>query len=87
MFVAPERQSDGTALARPSRDVEEMWYPAEVRAVSGREVLISFNGWEDKWDEWLPKASSRLREHRGWGTPAMPKDWQVGSTIEALYLA
>ena len=67
-----------------AKDEEELWYPAHVKQAAGRDVLIGFDGWDERWDEWIPKASPRLREHRGWGTPTMPKDWQLDSTIEAL---
>ena len=59
-------------------------YPAHVKQAAGRDVLIGFDGWDERWDEWIPKASPRLREHRGWGTPDDAKDWQLDSTIEAL---
>eukprot|EP00964_Phaeocystis_antarctica_P152196 scaffold120004_cov63-Phaeocystis_antarctica.AAC.1 len=36
------------------------------------------------WDEWIERDSARLRRHRGWGTQAMPTDWQQDAIIEAL---
>ena len=67
-------------------DVQELWYPARVEEIAGRNIRVSFAGWSSEWDEWLPKSSPRIREHRGWGTAQKPRDWQVDSTIEALDL-
>jgi hypothetical protein len=65
-------------------DVQDLWYPAQVEEKRGRDVRVSFAGWGEEWDEWLPHDSPRLREHRGWGTQAKPTDWQAEATIEAL---
>ena len=78
----PSSLAIGTLIE--AKDEEMLWYPAHVADVAGREVRVHFDGWEDQWDEWIPKNSNRLRRHRGWGTDAMPKDWQQDSTIEAL---
>jgi hypothetical protein len=45
---------------------------------STRAILLS------QWDEWIERGSVRLRRHRGWGTQAMPTDWQQDAIIEAL---
>ena len=65
-------------------DEEDLWYPARVVAVEGKRVRISFDGWDAQWDEWFPRTSERMCEHRGWGGPSMADDWQADSMIEAL---
>ena len=67
-----------------AQDCEQLWFPAHVMEVARTEVLIHFDGWDEQWNEWIPKSSDRLREHRGWGTSMMPKDWQKDAEIEAL---
>ena len=67
-----------------AQDVENLWFPAEVIQSNETEVRVHFLGWSERWDEWIEKDSSRLRRHRGWGTPTMPNDWQQESIIEAL---
>ena len=52
-------------------DVQNLWYPARVIQMEGSKVLLHFLGWGDEWDEWIERDSSRLRRHRGWGTPTM----------------
>ena len=53
--------------------------------VRGRLVRVLWHArWGDEWDEWIERDSAQLRRHRGWGTPAMPTDWQQDSIIEAL---
>ena len=65
-------------------DVQELWFPARVVTVRSREVLVSFDGWDRMWDEWMPRNSPRLRRFRGWGTDARPEDYQIDTIIEAL---
>ena len=77
-------KSLGIGVRIEALDEEDLWYPARVVAAEGKRVRISFDGWDDQWDEWFPRTSERLCEHRGWGGPSMPNDWQAESIIEAL---
>jgi len=43
-------------------DMEGKWYPAKVIFVSQNAVMVHYQGWSAKWDEWLDKSSGRLRE-------------------------
>ena len=65
-------------------DIQELWYPARVVKMHLHEVLVSFDGWDSEWDEWLPRSSPRIRKYRGWGTAHIPGDYQISSIIEAL---
>ena len=65
-------------------DVQNLWFPARVIQSHNSKVLLHFLGWSDEWDEWIERDSTRLRQHRGWGTPAMSNDWQQDAVIEAL---
>jgi hypothetical protein len=78
----PTSLAEGTLVE--ALDVQNLWYPARVVTATASKVLLSFDGWSNDWDEWLPKSSARLREHRGWGTEQMPHDWQVDTYCLAL---
>lgn len=82
VIIRPRSLAVGTRIE--ALDVQELWYPACIEEANGKVVRVSFDGWGSDWDEWLPKSSPRLREHRGWGTPQRADDWQQGSWIEAL---
>ena len=89
-----ERESDSQPLKRPKSleidsliealDVQNLWFPARVMQLQDSKVLVHFLGWSDEWDEWIERDSTRLRRHRGWGTRAVPNDWQQDSVLEAL---
>lgn len=46
-----------------ARDFQDKWYPAKVVSVDEEDgdVLIHFEGWSSRYDEWLPVDSPRLR--------------------------
>ncbi|CAN7996074.1 unnamed protein product [Ixodes hexagonus] len=46
-----------------ARDFQQQWYPAKVVSLdeAEEEVLIHFEGWSSRYDEWLPLDSPRLR--------------------------
>lgn len=46
-----------------ARDFQDKWYPAKVVSVDEEDgdVLIHFEGWSSRYDEWLPADSPRLR--------------------------
>lgn len=46
-----------------ARDFQDKWYAAKVVSVDEEDgdVLIHFEGWSSRYDEWLPMDSSRLR--------------------------
>ena len=41
-------------------DVRGRWSGAEVKAVEGEEVLVGYDGWSRKWDQWIGVRSERL---------------------------
>lgn len=41
-------------------DSDGVWYPGIVREIRGNEVLIHYQGWADKWDEWIFKDSGYI---------------------------
>ena len=52
-------------------DMEGKWYPAKVLFVSQNSVMVHYQGWAAKWNEWLEKDSGRLRKlHSAQGQPA-----------------
>jgi hypothetical protein len=42
------------------RDNKNKWYESTVKEVKTTEVLIHFNGWASKYDEWIPIESERI---------------------------
>ena len=43
-------------------DIRRCWCEAVVRKISSeREVLVHYQGWNKRWDHWLPLLSRRLR--------------------------
>jgi len=67
-------------------DDEGFWFPTRVLAVRDAEVLVTYYGFKQADDEWLPHTSTRLRKHRGWGTARQPGDYQLGTFVMALDL-
>eukprot|EP00475_Leptophrys_vorax_P028481 TRINITY_DN4121_c0_g1_i1.p1 TRINITY_DN4121_c0_g1~~TRINITY_DN4121_c0_g1_i1.p1 ORF type:complete len:912 (-),score=279.12 TRINITY_DN4121_c0_g1_i1:98-2833(-) len=43
-------------------DKTNKWYESKVLDVKENEVFIHYNGWADRWDEWIPKDSDRLAQ-------------------------
>jgi hypothetical protein len=54
------------------------WWKAEVLAEKDGAYLVTWPGWDKKYDEWLPV--ERTRAYR-------PKTWAVGKTVEAQWRA
>lgn len=46
-----------------AQDFDGKWYPAKVADVdwTENEILVHFENWNSKFDEWIPMDSSRLR--------------------------
>lgn len=46
-----------------AKDFDGKWYPAKVSDVdwTENEILVHFENWNTKFDEWIPMDSSRLR--------------------------
>eukprot|EP00475_Leptophrys_vorax_P032356 TRINITY_DN4980_c0_g1_i3.p1 TRINITY_DN4980_c0_g1~~TRINITY_DN4980_c0_g1_i3.p1 ORF type:complete len:341 (+),score=69.65 TRINITY_DN4980_c0_g1_i3:29-1051(+) len=49
-------------------DKNNKWYQCQVTATQGHQVRIHYIGWNEKWDEWIPRDSPRiakLESHTG----------------------
>ncbi|KOC63389.1 PHD finger protein 20-like protein 1 [Habropoda laboriosa] len=79
-----------------AKDFNEKWYSAKVVETDWdeREVLIRFDKWSSRFDEWIPMDSSRLRvlqtqlSEQTWNPPspeAKIKDFSVGERILATW--
>ncbi|XP_017758548.1 PREDICTED: uncharacterized protein LOC108549586 isoform X3 [Eufriesea mexicana] len=79
-----------------AKDFNEKWYSAKVVETDWdeREVLIRFDKWSSRFDEWIPMDSSRLRvlqtqsNEQTWNLPspeAKMKDFSVGERILATW--
>lgn len=51
-------------------DTVEQWLEAEVIATKDRKVLIHYNGFSEKWDEWMDRDSERLAVFRSHTVPS-----------------
>ena len=52
----------GFAEQMAGQDGTGGWYESFVVASRSEEVQVHYIGWPYTWDEWLPRASVRLRE-------------------------
>ncbi|XP_076172113.1 PHD finger protein MBD-R2 isoform X2 [Ptiloglossa arizonensis] len=79
-----------------AKDFNEKWYSAKVVETDWeeREVLIHFDKWSSRFDEWIPMDSSRLRvlqsqsTEQTWDLPSPEtkmKDFLVGERILATW--
>ncbi|XP_006566203.1 PHD finger protein 20 isoform X6 [Apis mellifera] len=79
-----------------AKDFNEKWYSAKVVETDWdeREVLIRFDKWSSRFDEWIPMDSSRLRvlqtqsNEQTWNLPSLEakmKDFSVGERILATW--
>ncbi|KAI4502468.1 hypothetical protein M0802_002380 [Mischocyttarus mexicanus] len=72
-----------------AKDFNEKWYSAKVVETDWeeREVLIHFDKWNARFDEWIPMDSSRLRELQTVPkeTPSMKK-FAVGERVLATWV-
>ncbi|KAG7205562.1 hypothetical protein KM043_007536 [Ampulex compressa] len=79
-----------------AKDFNEKWYSAKVVETDwdDREVLIHFDKWSSRFDEWIPMDSSRLRvlqtqsNEQTWELPASEtkmRDFSVGERILATW--
>jgi hypothetical protein len=42
------------------QDSINKWYPASVVEVKKSQVLVHYDGWDDRWDEWMDEKSDRI---------------------------
>ncbi|XP_076282209.1 PHD finger protein MBD-R2 isoform X2 [Lasioglossum baleicum] len=79
-----------------AKDFNDKWYSAKVVETDWdeREVLIHFDKWSSRFDEWIPMDSSRLRvlqtqsNEQTWDLPSLEtkmKDFSVGERILATW--
>lgn len=47
-----------------TKDTIDKWLEAQVISVSGDEVKVHYNGWNDSWDEWISVSSQRIAPFR-----------------------
>lgn len=46
------------------KDAMGEWYEAQVLDRNGDYVLVQYNGWNEKWNEWIKASSSRIMPFR-----------------------
>jgi len=55
------------------RDTVNKWCEARIAAITETEVRVHYDGWTDRWDEWLDRASPRITRY-GRFTSEIPRD-------------
>ncbi|XP_033180015.1 PHD finger protein 20 isoform X4 [Bombus impatiens] len=70
-----------------AKDFNEKWYSAKVVETDWdeREVLIRFDKWSSRFDEWIPMDSSRLRVLQTQSKETKMKDFSMGERILATW--
>ncbi|XP_043259702.1 uncharacterized protein LOC122401564 isoform X2 [Colletes gigas] len=70
-----------------AKDFNEKWYSAKVVETDWeeREVLIHFDKWSSRFDEWIPMDSSRLRVLQSQSKETKMKGFSVGERILATW--
>jgi hypothetical protein len=71
-----------------AKDFNEKWYSARVVETDWieREVLIHFDKWSSRYDEWIPMDSSRLRMLQVQSKDTKLKEFVVGERILATWV-
>lgn len=65
------------------------WYPGKILKVDGDKYFVTYDGWDESWNEWVGK--DRLRGFKAAAAPATeaPKapltKFKVGDKVEAEY--
>jgi len=76
-----------------ARDFSNEWFPAKVVEVDweDREVLVHFQNWSSRYDEWICMDSARLQpinhqsEKIGAAKPTRGKDFKIGDKVMAVW--
>ncbi|XP_014479379.1 PREDICTED: uncharacterized protein LOC106746825 isoform X6 [Dinoponera quadriceps] len=70
-----------------AKDFSEKWYCAKVVEADWdeREVLVHFDKWSSRYDEWIPMDSSRLRELQSLPKETKVREFSVGERILATW--
>lgn len=71
-----------------AKDFNEKWYSARVVETDWgeREVLIHFDKWSSRFDEWIPMDSSRLRTLQLHSKETKSRDFIIGERILATWV-
>ncbi|XP_011501583.1 PREDICTED: uncharacterized protein LOC105365182 [Ceratosolen solmsi marchali] len=71
-----------------AKDFNEKWYSARVVETDWieREVLIHFDKWSSRYDEWIPMDSSRLRMLQVQSRETKLKEFMIGERILATWV-
>lgn len=76
------------ASAQKVNDVVEIesngsWYPGKILKVDGERYFITYEGWDEGWNEWVGR--ERLRGFKTEEAPAMLTKFKVGDRVEVEY--
>lgn len=62
------------------------WYPGKILKVDGEKFFVTYDGWDESWNEWVGK--DRLRGFKTAAAPASAAPltkFKVGDKVEAEY--
>ena len=46
------------------KDTIDQWLEAQVIDVQGNKAYVHYNGWGNRWDEWIDMTSNRIKPFR-----------------------
>lgn len=80
-----------TATAASAQKVNEAveiessgaWYKGKILKVDGDKYFITYDGWDESWNEWVGR--DRLRGFRTEATPSPLTKFKVGDRVEVEY--
>lgn len=55
-------------------DTRSCWCEARIKSVRNDAYLVHFQGWSDRWDEWIPADSSRIHPYRSKIAATLPDE-------------
>lgn len=78
-----------TASAQQVNDAVEVeyqgvWYPGHVLKVEAEKYFITYDGWDESWNEWVGQARLRAIAPAPPPPPA-PSKYNVGDRVEIQY--
>jgi hypothetical protein len=42
----------------------KVWYAAEIKEIKNQKALVQYQGWNQRWNEWIPLDSNRIQPYR-----------------------
>ena len=69
-------------------DYQGVWYPGKILKVEGEKYFVSYDEWNESWNEWVGKERLRGIDPAAPPPPAQPpptRKYSVGDRVEIQY--